>query len=69
MAYRLVIDQMKCENNGRCVELASELIESGVDGSPVVLRTLLGAEHETVARSAVKACPMGALRIETTADP
>jgi ferredoxin len=69
MAYRLIIDYTKCENNGRCIELASELVQPGGDGDPVVLRTLFDAEHETVARLAVKGCPMGALRIEAAADP
>lgn len=69
MAYRMIIDRMKCENNGRCIAVAGNLLQPGSDGSPVVALALFGVEHEAVARTAARACPMGALHVEAVADP
>jgi ferredoxin len=65
MRYRLVIDRLKCEGNGRCMQRAAALIQPAVDGSPVVAETLFGVEYEAMARSAAAACPMAAIGIET----
>jgi ferredoxin len=68
MVYRLVIDPMKCESNGRCIEAAAGLIQSGADGSPVIVQTPVGITQDAAMRAAVAACPMGALRVEEVTD-
>lgn len=69
MAYRLVVDPMKCESNGRCIEAAAGLIQPGGDGSPVIVQTpAAGITQDAAMRAAVATCPMGALRVEEVTD-
>jgi len=64
MACRIVVDRMRCENNGYCSRVASRLIGLASDGSPEVLVAELGAMDEALAYAAITACPMGALSLE-----
>jgi ferredoxin len=68
MSYRLVIDRVKCESNGRCIRAAAGLIQPGGDGSPDIGHTLFGFTEEALVRAAVAACPMAALWVEEVAD-
>lgn len=63
MAYRLVIDRNRCENNGYCMQIATTLIRPDSDGAPDIIATDI-IDDALVARSAVRACPMSALRLE-----
>jgi ferredoxin len=67
MAYRIVIDRLKCESNGYCMRVAPHLIQPALDGNPLLVFDTIDAEHHRVALLAVESCPMNALRIEQIA--
>jgi ferredoxin len=64
MAFRIFVDRDKCESNGYCMRIAQELIRPAADGSPVAVIETLDAQSIKIARMAVAACPMNALRID-----
>lgn len=63
MACRIMIDRVRCENNGYCSRVAGGLIRLDSEGSPQVIVATLDAMDEALARAAVDACPMGALSL------
>lgn len=68
MAFRMIVDRLKCENNGRCIKAASGLIQPGHDDGPVIVQARFDTGQEAVMLSAVAACPMQALSIVEVAD-
>jgi len=67
MTFRIFVDRDKCENNGYCMRIAQDLIRPAADGSPLVVTDTLDTQCSEIARMAVAACPMGALRIDEVA--
>jgi ferredoxin len=64
MAYRIVIDRLKCESNGYCMRAAPHLIQPALDGNPLLVFETIDPDHHRAALLAVESCPMNALRIE-----
>ena len=64
---RVVVDRTRCQGQGRCYEIATDVFEQGDDGKSVVLVAEIGAddvERQLQAESAEMMCPAGAITIE-----
>lgn len=59
---KLSIDMTRCEGHGLCEEAAPHLIRLNDDGDPEFLTKEIDG-HEAEARSAVRICPVAALRL------
>lgn len=66
--HRLVVDPIACEGRGLCFELAPELVRSDDWGFPVVAAGAVPEALLPVARRAVAACPVLALRLARLED-
>jgi ferredoxin len=58
------VDPILCDGHGLCAELLPERIELDEWGYPIVDATAVPRSLEPVARRAVAACPVLALRLE-----
>jgi ferredoxin len=62
---RIELDRPRCEGHGLCEEAAPKLMHLDDDGELVIdVADVDGAELDA-ARSAVRVCPVAALRLET----
>lgn len=59
----LVVDPITCDGHGMCAELLPELIELDDWGYPILRSPNLPAALEPLAKRAVAACPVLALRL------
>ncbi|MFN8036169.1 MAG: ferredoxin [Acidimicrobiia bacterium] len=64
MSERLRVDPIRCDGAGLCAELLPELIRLDDWGYPVVTPAAVPPELLDLARRAVRACPVLALRLE-----
>ena len=62
---RLVVDRIACDGRGLCAELLPEAIQLDDWGYPIVDDNGISGDLEPLARRAVSACPLLALRLET----
>ena len=60
---RLEVDRVRCEGHGVCARTAPDLLKLDCDGELVILIELCEGEALEKARSAVRACPIAALRL------
>ncbi|MDI5967295.1 ferredoxin [Streptomyces sp. SL13] len=63
----LRIDRIACDGHGLCADLLPELITLDEWGYPVIPLSVVPHELERHARRAVAACPVLALRLDSTA--
>jgi len=66
---RLVVDWVACDGHGLCALAAPELIDLDDWGYPILLRVPDDKRSQALARSAVEACPVMALRLEKDPQP
>lgn len=59
----LVVDPIVCDGHGMCAELLPELIELDDWGYPILRSAEVPASLDGLARRAVAACPVLALRL------
>lgn len=64
MSRRLVVDWIKCDAHGICVELLPEMLRFDDWGYPIIDSAEVPAALMSHARRAVTACPTLALRLE-----
>lgn len=67
MRMRVKVDLNKCEGQGRCYEIATEVFERGPDGKAVVLVAEIDAEDTErclQAESAEMMCPASAISVD-----
>jgi ferredoxin len=60
---RLVVDPILCDGHGLCAELVPELIELDDWGYPIIRDPVVPGALEPLARRAVAACPILALKL------
>ncbi|MGW2665163.1 ferredoxin [Nocardia tengchongensis] len=60
---KLSVDRDRCAGTGMCGVIASELLEFGDDGRPVVLLDEIPAAEMLAVISAVQSCPTAALHL------
>jgi ferredoxin len=63
MSERLVVDPIRCTGHGLCAELFPERIQLDDWGYPMVDARAVPPELRDHARSAVRMCPVVALRV------
>jgi ferredoxin len=68
LTRRLEVDPIACDGHGLCAQLLPERIALDDWGYPIVDPTPIGPGLDAHARRAVQACPVLALRFETS-DP
>jgi ferredoxin len=61
---RLRVNPIRCEGHGLCAELVPERIQRDDWGYPIVDQAPFGDDLLPVAKRAVSACPVLALRLE-----
>jgi ferredoxin len=61
---QLLVDRIACDGRGLCAELLPELIELDDWGYPLIDSGGVPDRLESLARRAVAACPLLALRLE-----
>jgi ferredoxin len=59
-----VIDRIACDGRGLCAELLPEMIELDDWGYPIVSGAAVPGQLEPMARRAIAACPLLALRLQ-----
>lgn len=65
MTMRIRTLEGRCVGAGQCVLAAPDLFDqSDEDGTVVVLRDVVDAEHEAGAQAALGRCPSGTIRLE-----
>ncbi len=67
MADEMRIDPIRCDGFGMCAELLPERIRLDDWGYPIIDPRPIGETLQAIARRAVRACPVGALRLEPRA--
>jgi ferredoxin len=63
MGASLQVDRIRCDGHGLCAQLLPELISLDDWGYPIVKPGPVPAHLEALARRAVEACPVLALRV------
>jgi len=66
---RLVVDWVACDGHGLCALAAPELIDLDDWGYPILVPIPDDKRSQALARSAVEACPVMALRLEKDPQP
>jgi ferredoxin len=61
---RLLVDRITCDGRGLCAELLPEVIDLDDWGYPIISADGVAERLEPLARRAVAACPLLALRLE-----
>lgn len=64
MRHRLRVDPTRCDGHGLCAELFPERVTLDDWGYPIVAPAPIGPDLEPLARRAVSACPVLALRLD-----
>jgi ferredoxin len=62
--HRIAVDMIACDGRGLCAEILPERITLDDWGYPIVSATPIGPDLLPMARRAVAACPVLALRLE-----
>ncbi|QYB00106.1 ferredoxin (plasmid) [Rhodococcus sp. USK10] len=57
-------DRARCEGYGNCVMAAPELVDLDDDGVVILIRDRVDEAEVSKAESAVRACPVNALRVD-----
>ncbi|WP_285189431.1 ferredoxin [Rhodococcus sp. MEB041] len=60
---KIDVDSTRCEGYGFCEERAGDLVRLDEDGIPEILVDSVPEERYDAARSAVRSCPVAALRL------
>ena len=63
---RLLVDKSRCEGYGLCEQAAPDLVHLNDDDELVIDVSEIDSESRRLADSAVRACPVAALRIQAT---
>jgi len=66
---QLQVDRIRCDGAGLCAELLPELISRDDWGYPILAPAPVPAALRPLARQAVDACPVLALRLAVVRDP
>jgi len=66
---RLVVDWVACDGHGLCAQAAPELIDLDDWGYPILHKVPDDKSSLILARAAVEACPVMALRLEQERRP
>lgn len=61
---RITADREVCDGHGMCEAMAHEFFELDDDGLVLVLDRTPGDEHRELVASAVRSCPVSALRLD-----
>lgn len=61
---KLVLDRPRCEGHGLCEEAAPQLMHLDEDGELILDREEISDADASLANSAVRVCPVAALRLE-----
>lgn len=61
---RITADRDVCDGHGMCEAMAHEFFELDDDGLVLVLDRTPGDEHHELVASAVRSCPVSALRLD-----
>ena len=61
---RITADRDVCDGHGMCEAMAHEFFELDDDGLVLVLDETPGDEHRELVDSAVRSCPVSALRLD-----
>ena len=61
---KLIVDVARCEGHGLCEDAAPGLLHLDDAGDLVIDRADLGDDDLAAANSAVRVCPVAALRVE-----
>ena len=69
MSVRLRVDPIRCDGHGLCAELLPERVRRDDWGYPIVSPAPVGPDLLPLARKAVDACPVLALRLERAQPP
>lgn len=64
MTHRLRVDPIRCDGHGLCAELFPERVHADDWGYPIIAPEPIGEALLPMARRAVDACPVLALRLE-----
>ena len=67
MAQKMLIDRIRCDGHGLCAELLPEMIRLDDWGYPILAPGPIPEHLSDLARRAVAACPVLALRLEPRA--
>jgi ferredoxin len=62
-AFRLSVDEDRCEGHGMCEQVAPELIHLNDDAKPIFDLDNIAPGRRPIADAAVQACPVAALTI------
>lgn len=68
LTHRLRVDPIRCNGRGLCAELFPERVRSDDWGYPIIDARPIGEDLLPLARRAVDACPVLALRLERVRD-
>jgi ferredoxin len=69
VSHRLVVDFIACDGRGTCAELFPERVTLDDWGYPIISPEPIDDTLLKLARQAVKACPVLALRLERLDQP
>jgi len=69
LSRRLRVDPIRCDGHGLCAELFPERVQRDDWGYPIVSPTPIDDSLLPLARKAVDACPVLALRLERVPPP
>ena len=61
MGFKVIVDDMLCEGNAMCMDVAPEVFDLSDDDLAVVLQEELGEDMRDKVEDAVQACPKQAL--------
>ena len=63
MGFKVVVDDMLCEGNAMCLDVAPDVFDLSDDDAAIVLQEELGEDMRDKLENAVQACPKQALSI------
>ena len=67
MGFKVVVDDMLCEGNAMCLDVAPDVFDLSDDDVAIVLQEELGEDMRDKVEDAVQACPKQALSIAAVA--
>ena len=67
MGFKVVVDDMLCEGNAMCLDIAPDVFDLSDDDVAIVLQEELGEDMRDKVEDAVQACPKQALSIAAVA--
>ena len=63
MGFKVVVDDMLCEGNAMCLDVAPDVFDLSDDDVAIVLKEELGEDQRAKVEQAVQCCPKQALSI------